>query len=71
MPEDVEFYKKVALSSLKHIEVIENQILPIAPDDLKPQIIKTQNLTRQTYTKAKEMLLSKGQVPPQNPFELN
>lgn len=69
MPEDMDLYKKIALSSLKHIEVIEYEILPVAPDDLKPEIIKIQNLSKETYRKIKEHMLSKGLVPPQNPFE--
>ena len=70
MPEDMDLYKKMALSSLKHIEVIEYEILPIAPDDLKPEVIKIQNLSKETYKKIKEHILSKGLVPPQNPFEM-
>ena len=39
MTDDNELYKKIGLSSLKHREVIENEILPITPEDLRPQCV--------------------------------
>ncbi len=71
MTDDNELYKKIGLSSLKHREVIENEILPNTPEDLKPQVIKTQNYSKEVYTKVKEHMLSKGLVPPTNPFDSN
>ncbi|MEK7168426.1 MAG: DUF5667 domain-containing protein [Patescibacteria group bacterium] len=71
MTDDNELYKKVGLSSLKHREVIENEILPITPEDLRPQVIKTLSYSKEVYTKVKEHMLSKGLVPPVNPFDLN
>ncbi|MFZ3301663.1 MAG: DUF5667 domain-containing protein [Microgenomates group bacterium] len=71
MAEDTELYKKIGLSSLKHREVIENEILPITPEDLRPQVIKTLSYSKETYTKVKEHMLSKGMVPPTNPFDSN
>lgn len=71
MTDDNELYKKIGLSSLKHREVIENEILPITPEDLRPQVIKTLNYSKEVYIKVKEHMLSKGMVPPSNPFESN
>lgn len=71
MTEDGELYKKIGLSSLKHREVIENEILPITPEDLRPQVIKTSAISKEVYTKVKEHMLSKGLVPPVNPFDSN
>jgi len=71
MADDGELYKKIGLSSLKHREVIENEILPITPEDLRPQVIKTLNYSKEVYTKVKEHMLSKGLVPPVNPFDSN
>lgn len=71
MTDDNELYKKIGLSSLKHREVIENEILPITPEDLRPQVIKTLNYSKEVYTKVKEHMLSKGLVPPTNPFDSN
>lgn len=71
MADDNELYKKIGLSSLKHREVIENEILPITPEDLRPQVIKTSAISKEVYTKVKEHMLSKGLVPPVNPFDTN
>jgi hypothetical protein len=71
MTDDNELYKKIGLSSLKHREVIENEILPITPEDLRPQVIKTLNYSKEVYIKVKEHMLSKGLVPPTNPFDSN
>lgn len=71
MTDDYDFYKKIGLASLKHREVIENEILPITPEDLRPQVITTLNYSKEVYTKVKEHMLSKGLVPPVNPFDTN
>lgn len=68
-PEDNEFYKKLALASLKHIEVINNEILPNCPEDLKPEVTLSLNTTYMVYTEIKNKMLSKGLVAPDNPFE--
>ncbi len=68
MQEDYDFYKKIGLSSLKHREVIENEILPITPEDLRPAVIKTEDYSKEVYKKVREHMLSKGLVPPSNPF---
>lgn len=71
LSDDVDLYKKIGLSALKHREVIEDQILPIAPEDLRPEIIKTLRYSKEVYTKVKEKMTSKGLVPPVSPFETN
>ncbi len=71
MTDDGELYKKIGLSSLKHREVVEDEILPITPEDLRPQVIKTSAISKEVYTKVKEHMLSKGLVPPVNPFDSN
>lgn len=69
MPEDNEFYKKIALASLKHIEVINNEILPICPEDLRPEVTLTLNTTYMVYENVRNKMISKGLVPPVNPYE--
>lgn len=71
MTDDNELYKKIGLSSLKHREVIENEILPITPEDLRPQVIKTLSYSKDVYVKVKDHMLLKGLVPPTNPFDSN
>lgn len=68
--DNTEFLKKVATASLKHREVIENQILPLSPEDIAPQVNKINDYSKETYKKVRDLLYSKGQVPPENIFEL-
>lgn len=68
MKEDLDFYKKIGLSSLKHREVIENEILPITPEDLRPAVIKSEDYSKEVYKKVREHMLTNGLVPPANPF---
>lgn len=67
MSEDFDFYNKIGLASLKHWEVIENEILPIAPEDLRPQVIIAGNSAVEIYKKVRDHMLSKGLTPPTNP----
>lgn len=60
---------KIALSSLKHREIIENEILPLTPEDLKAEVIKIENYSKLTYINTKDKLLKIGLVPPENPFK--
>lgn len=68
--DDVEYLRKLALASLKHMEVIETQILPLAPEDVKPNVIRVEDYSRETYKKARDLMQSKGLVAPENIFEL-
>lgn len=67
--DDKDLYEKLALASLKHREVIEQDILPLTPEDLKPDVIKAEDYSKQVYGKIKDKMLSTGLVPPENPFE--
>lgn len=70
MTNDNDFYKKIGLAALKHIEVINTEILPLTPEDLRDEVIISKNSTIEVYKKVKDHMLSKGLVPPQNLFEL-
>lgn len=63
-----EVLNKIALSALKHRQVID-EILAIAPEDAKPGIIKIQNYSKDVYVKAAAALKSKGEPAPINPFD--
>lgn len=65
---NINLAKKIALASLKHRQIIEQDILPKAPDDLKPGIIKTLDYSKSSYKVARDYLNSKGEIPPKNPF---
>lgn len=68
--DDGEYLRKLALASLKHRQVIETEILPLTPEDLRPEVIKVNDYSKETYKKARDLMLSKGLIPPQNIFEL-
>lgn len=68
--DNTELIKKIALSSLKHREVIESQILPLSPEDIAPKVNKINDYSKETYKKARDFMYSKGLVPPENIFEL-
>ena len=63
-----EFLKKLANASLKHRQITEEEILPMAPEDAKPEIIKMQIYAKTTYKLCKEILTSKGIEVPKDPF---
>ena len=61
------FELQLANASLKHREVIL-KLLNNAPEDLKPEMIKVINYSKKAYIDARNSLLSKGVIPPSNPF---
>lgn len=65
-----EYLNKLALASLKHREVIENEILPISSEDLKPEVNKITSYSKETYKKVRDLLRSIGLTPHVNPFEV-
>jgi predicted acylesterase/phospholipase RssA len=67
---DTAYLNKLALASLKHREVIENEILPISSEDLKPEVIKSIDYSKETYKKVRDLLRSIGLNPSPNPFEV-
>lgn len=58
----------LATASLKHVEVI-NEILLLAPEDAKPQIIKTSEYAKNVYRDAKQTLSERGIAAYKNPFD--
>lgn len=65
---DIDFAKKLALASLKHRQIIEEDILPLSPEDLKPNIVKAVDYSKNTYKLSRDFLNSKGETAPKNPF---
>lgn len=63
-----DFLVKLANASLKHRQVIEENIVPLAPDDIKPAVIKTEDYSKNTYKSCREALNSKGITAPKDPF---
>jgi hypothetical protein len=62
------FLQSLSLASLKHRQVI-NEILDIAPEDAKPQIIKIEDKVKIIFQETKPLLLQEGVEAPKNPFD--
>lgn len=62
------FLLKLATASLKHREIIEKQILPIAPEVMRPDLSQLEVYSKAAFTKASEVLISKGKESPKDPF---
>ncbi|HTK03261.1 MAG TPA: DUF5667 domain-containing protein [Alphaproteobacteria bacterium] len=63
-----EFLVKLANASLKHRQIIEEEILPLAPEDAKPEIIRLEMYPKNTYKICSEVLISLGKPAPKDPF---
>ncbi len=63
-----EFLTTLSKATLKHREVID-KILEIAPEDAKPEVIKTQDYSKSVYNKTRDALQEKGLPIVENPFE--
>lgn len=62
------FLTKLATASLKHRQVID-EMLPLAPEDAKPEMIKIQDYSKNTFKYSRDILNSKGVQSPKNPFD--
>lgn len=63
-----EFVRRLAYASLKHRAVI-HEILAIAPEDAKPEIIQTENYSIDAFERARQALNEKRMYVPIDPFE--
>lgn len=63
------FLTKLAIDSLKHREIIEKNIMPIAPDGARPAVSLVNENTKNIYQGASSDLESLGKTLPNNPFE--
>lgn len=59
----------ISKASLKHRQEIEENILDLAPSNIKPSVIKTLDYPKDIYSKSRNDLLERGMTPPNNPFE--
>jgi hypothetical protein len=63
-----DFLVKLANASLKHRQIIEEKIIPLAPEDIKPEIVKAEDHSKNTYKVCRDLLNSAGIAPPKDPF---
>lgn len=54
-------------ATLKHRQIME-EMLPFAPEDAKPIIVKTEDYPKNLYNEGRNNLLEAGLTVPQNPF---
>lgn len=64
------FLFTLATASLKHRQIIE-EMLTIVPDDIKPEVIKSEDYSRNVYKECRDALQSQGASAPENPFDTN
>lgn len=63
------FLAKLAAASLKHWEIIEKDIIPGAPEEVRPHLTQLLVYSKTAFTKASETLISNGKESPKNPFQ--
>ncbi len=64
----VNFLERLANSALKHRQITE-YILKIAPEEAKPEIIKTMDYSKKVFEDSRNSLIDVGKTAPDNPFE--
>lgn len=63
-----DFLDRLANSALKHRQ-ITGYILKIAPEEAKPEVIKTMDYSKKVFEDSRNSLIDVGKTPPDNPFE--
>jgi hypothetical protein len=63
-----DFLIKLATASLRHRQIIEGRILPLTPEDLKPEVVKAEDYAKNSYKACRDSLNSKGIACPKDPF---
>ncbi len=63
-----EFLTRLASASLRHRQIIEEELMPMSPEDAKPEIIRVEFYAKNTYKVCSEILSSIGKLSPKDPF---
>lgn len=63
------FLTQLALASLKHRQVIEEEIIPRSPESARPDVVKIEDYSKNSYKIARDALNSKGNPTPTDPFD--
>lgn len=63
------FLSTLTTASLKHRQIIEESILPLSPEDARPEIVKLEDYSKNSYKSSRDVLNSKGIPAPINPFD--
>jgi hypothetical protein len=62
------FLTRLAVASLKHMQIIES-LMPLVPEDGKPLVIKTEDYSKNAYRASRDVLNSRGLPVPISPFD--
>lgn len=62
------FLTKLATSALKHRQIIETDLMPVAPEDAKPLLVKIEDYSKNVYKSSRDALNDKGIPVPNDPF---
>lgn len=63
------FLTRLANSSLKHRQIIESEIMPMAPEDIRPSLSQLESYSKLAFNESRDALLSMGKDAPKNPFD--
>lgn len=63
------FLTKLATASLKHRQIIEESILPNAPEEARPEIIRVEDYSKNSFKSARDGLNNTGLTSPKDPFD--
>ena len=63
-----EFTQSLALSVLKHRQILE-MMLVVAPEDAKPAVVKALDYPKKLFEEVRNMILDDGGVAPKNPYD--
>ena len=63
-----DFLIKLANASLRHRQIIEEKLIPLSPEDIKPVVTKAEDYAKNTYKSSRDALNSKGIAVPKDPF---
>lgn len=63
-----DFLIKLANASLRHKQIIEQEVLPLSPEDIKPGIVKAEDYSKNAYKSSRDALSSSGIIAPKDPF---
>lgn len=63
------FLTKLATASLKHRQIIEGTILPNAPEEARPEIVRIEDYSKNSFKSARDGLNDIGLTSPKDPFD--
>jgi hypothetical protein len=63
-----DFLTRFATASLRHRQIIEEKIIPLTPEDLRPEVIKAVDHAKNSYKSCRDGLNSRGIDCPKDPF---